>query len=342
MAASNPRKTYYDDLGVKRNATEKDIERAYRKYRSERELITAAPDQKRDNRMKAAYETLSNPDKRAMYDMALAEPERKKRSKGLLFATLGVLVLGGAAGAAYLLQPPPPPPPGSLSMDQLTHNASQAMARVDSLDLSGQKTPIGLAFSLEEGLVATACKGIGPMSQLSLYMAPRTVPVKVAQVDEKLGLCKLSAKGIGSWPLPVTSADPSPGEIVYVTKMNAVGEVSLVEAKVKRVVPTERGKVVEITVAVLPERVGGPVFNSRGHVIGVQILPEGSKNGEVVRIGPDWAIMPKAPEPVAAPPAPSPAETAPVVDDLKMQRKTRAQIEAEHKDQLEKALDSMK
>jgi len=64
-----------------------------------------------------------------------------------------------------------------VSMDQLTHNASQAMARVDSLDLSGQKTPIGLAFSLEDGLVATACKGIGPMSQLSLYMAPRTVPV---------------------------------------------------------------------------------------------------------------------------------------------------------------------
>src|SRR5205085_5844627 len=129
-------------------------------------------------------------------------------------------------------------------IDELTHNASQAMARVDSTDMSGQKAPIGLAFSLEDGLVATACKGIAPMSQLTLYMPPRTVPVKVAQVDEKLGLCKLSAKGIGSWPLPITSADPAPGETVYATKMNAVGEVGLVEAKVKRVVPSERGKVV--------------------------------------------------------------------------------------------------
>src|SRR5437764_6329661 len=111
---ANPRRTYYDDLGVKRNATEKDIERAYRKYRSEQELITAAPDRARDNRMKSAYDTLGNPDKRAMYDMALAEPERKQRSRGVLFATLGVVVLGGVAAAAYLLQPAPPPPPGTM------------------------------------------------------------------------------------------------------------------------------------------------------------------------------------------------------------------------------------
>jgi hypothetical protein len=123
--------------------------------------------------------------------------------------------------------------------------------------------------------------------------------------------------------------------------MNAVGEVSLVEAKVKRVVPSDRGKSVEITVAVLPDRVGGPVFNTHGHVIGVQILPTGSGHGEVVRVGPEWAAMPKAPEPVAAPPAPAPADTAPVVDDLKLQRKTRAQIEAEHKEAIDKALDQM-
>ena len=58
----------------------------------------------------------------------------------MLFATLGILVLRGVAGAAYLLQPAPPPPPGTLSIDELTHNASQAMARVDSTDMSGHLT----------------------------------------------------------------------------------------------------------------------------------------------------------------------------------------------------------
>src|SRR5258708_37698387 len=97
-------------------------------------------------------------------------------------------------------------------------------------------------------------------------MPPRKVPVKVAQVDDKVGVCKLTASGIGSWPLPITSADPAPGETVYATKMNAAGEVSLVEAKVKRVVPTDRGKSAEITVAGLPERQGRPGVHSRGHV----------------------------------------------------------------------------
>ena len=335
---ANPRRTYYDDLGVKRNATGKDIERAYRKYRSEQDMVTAAPDRARDNRMMAAYETLGDPQKRAAYDAALAEPQRKQRSRSLMFAMLGGLVLAAVAAAAYVLQPPPAPPPGTLPVEQLTHNASQAMARVDSLDLSGKSAPIGLAFSIEDGTVATSCKGITPMSQLTLYMPPRRVPVKVAQVDEKLGVCKLTANGIGSWPVPITSGDPSPGEIVYATKMNAVGEVSLVEAKVKRVVPSDRGKNIEISVAVLPERAGGPVFNSRGHVIGVQLLPEGSRTGEVVRITPDWALRPKPAEPAAPAPAPAEPAAAPETNRVEAARKTRAQIEAERKEALEKAL----
>src|SRR2546421_3108114 len=140
----NPRRTCYDDLGLKRNATANDIERAYRKYRSEQDRITAAPDRVRDNRMKSAYETLVDPQKRAAYDAALAEPQRKQRSKGLMFATLGVIVLGVVAATAYLLQPGSPPAPGTLPIEQLTHNASQAMARVDSRDMSGASMPIGL------------------------------------------------------------------------------------------------------------------------------------------------------------------------------------------------------
>ena len=85
MAAS--RRTKYDDLGVARDAKPEDIERAYRKYRSQSESVTAAPDRARDSRMKSAYETLSNADKRAIYDLTLAAPERKRRAKGALAAT---------------------------------------------------------------------------------------------------------------------------------------------------------------------------------------------------------------------------------------------------------------
>jgi hypothetical protein len=285
------RRTHYDELGIGNSATTADVERAWRKYRAEADAPSAAPDRARESRMRAAYETLGDPVKRDAYDEMLAGPRRKQRSKGVWIAVLGVVVLAGVAAGAYLLQPAPPPPPGTLSVEELTHAASQAMARVDSRDMSGNAQKLGLAFAIDEGFVATSCHGITPFAQLSLYIAPRTVPVKVAQVDEKLGVCKLSAAGIGSWPLPLAGADPHPGDIVYVTKMNAVGEVSLAEAKVKRVVPSARGKAIELSVAVLPERRGGPVIDTQGRVVGVQLLPEGT-HGEVVRVAPDWAVKP--------------------------------------------------
>ena len=329
-----PRRTHYDELGVARDAKPADIERAYRKYRTQADMISAAPDRARENRMKSAYATLSNPDKRAIYDLILAAPERKRRSKGVIAAILGIVVLAGVAGAAYLLQPPPPPPPGTLAIDEIAHKASLAVNRVDSTDVSGKSRPMGIAFAIDEGTVATTCAGITPMSVLTLFLPPRAVPVKVAQVDEKLGLCKLSANGIGSWPLPVTGSEPHPGDTVYMTKVNAVGEVGLVEAKVRRVVPSPRGKVIETSVAVLPERQGGPVFDARGHVIGVALWAEANGRGEVVRITPDWAVRPT---PVATP-APARSAPPPVEAQKPLELKTRAAIEEDRRKRIEEAV----
>jgi hypothetical protein len=163
------------------------------------------------------------------------------------------------------------------------------------------------------------------------------VPVKVAQVDEKVGVCKLTAAGIGSWPLPVTSGDPAPGETVYVTKMNANGEVSLVDAKVKRISPSPHGTAIEVSVAVLPERAGGPVLNSYGHVVGVQLLPANVKHGEVVRITPDWAVKPK---PVETPkPEEAPAAQPEEPQKLRAEARSREKIEADRREAMEKEVE---
>jgi hypothetical protein len=307
------RRTHYDELGVKPAASGKDVERAYRTYRAGMDRPTAAPDPLGEARMKLAYETLIDPEKRAAYDAMLVAPQRRERSRGATLAVLGVVVLAGVAGAAYVLKPAPPPPPGTLGVEELTRKAAQAVNRVDSLDLSGKATPLGIAFAIDTGTVATTCNGITPMSALTLFMPPQAIPVKVAQADEKLGLCKLSASGIGSWPLPITAAEPHPGDTVYMTKVNAVGEVGLVEAKVKRVVPSPRGQVIETSVAVLPERQGGPVLDTHGHVVGVALHPDGSSAGEIVRITPDWvarAAPPAAPQPASEAAAAAP-ESAP-------------------------------
>ena len=328
------RRTHYDELGLKAGASDKDIERAYRKYRAEMDLPTAAPDRVRESRVKAAYETLGDPARRAAYDAMLAGPQRRERSKGMVMVVLGVLVLAGVAGAAYMLKPAPLPPPGTLAVDELTQKAALAVNRVDSMDLSGKATPLGIAFAIDSGTVATTCDGISPMSVLTLFMPPQAIPVKVSQADEKLGVCKLSASGIGSWPLAITAADPHPGDTVYMTKVNAVGEVGLVEAKVKRVVPSPRGKLIETSVAVLPERQGGPVLDTRGHVVGVALHPDGSSMGEIVRITPDWAVKP-IPAPPAQPVAPPPeASQAPATREPR----TREEIAEDRRKRIEEAV----
>jgi len=328
------RKTLYEELGVPRKAAPAEIERAYKKYRADMDLITAAPDRPREARMKGAYETLSNPERRAQYDATLAGPQSKQRSKGLVWVCAGVVVLAGAALGAYLLRPPPPPPPGTLSVDEITKAAARAMGRVESTDVSGKATPIGLAFDIDENTMATSCTGITPMSQLVVRIVPRLLAARVAQVDEKLGLCKLTVVGVGSWPLPVTGDEPRPGDVVYVTKMNAVGEVGLVEAKVKRVVPSPRGKVIETSVAVMPERQGGPVLDTHGRVIGVAMLPDGGTGGEVVRVMPDWAVRPKPVEP----PAPPPAAAVPAAPPKPSHMLTREEIQEERRKRLEDAI----
>ncbi len=323
-----PRRTLYDDLGVPPDAGAADITRAYNKYRADLGRETVAPDRVRESRMKAAFETLSDPEKRGRYDAMLDEPQRRQEAKGIRVAFAGVGLLAAVCGAAYLMQPGPVPPSGALGMEQIAHAASLAVGRVDSVDISGKAVPLGLAFAIEEGMVVTTCRGITPMSQLSLYWSPRTVPAKVAQVDEKLALCKL-ATNVGGHTLPVSAVEPVPGDTVYATKMNAVGEVGLVEAKVTKVTGEGAGKAVEISVAVLPERQGGPLLDTRGRVIGVAMLPDPASRGHVVRLTPDWAIRPQAPE---APLIPEPV-AAP-----KPQAKSREELAAERRERLEKAI----
>ena len=335
------RKTYYDDLGVKKTATNQEIERAYRKYRAGMDKVDAAPDRQGESRMKSAYETLMDPDRRAKYDEFLVPQQRKREWKGVGVAFAVVIIGAGAALAWQMFKPPPPPAPGSLSVADLTHKAGQAMSRVESMDMSGATTVIGLAFALDDGTVATTCTGITPMSQLTLNMLPRKVPVKVAQVDETVGVCKLSAAGIGGWPLPVTSADPAPGDVVYMTKMNANGEVSLVDATVKKISASPHGRSIDVSVAVLPERVGGPVLNAFGHVVGVQLMPADMKQGEVVRITPDWAVKKKPVEPPAPAVPPATPESPETGKGDQLRVKSRAQVEAERRDFMEKEVEKL-
>ena len=246
-----------------------------------------------------------------------------------------VVAIAAAAGGGFFLMKRGGPPPADT--EQLANAATLAVGRVDSVDLTGKGGPVGLAFAIDENLVATTCNGITPMSQLTLFWPPRTVPAQVAQIDSKLGVCKLSAFGIGARPLVVTAANPAVGEDVYATKMNPAGVVTLVHAKVTRVTGSGDGKIVEISVKVQPEMQGSPVMNAQGRVIGVAVLPDPAGRGQVVGLSPDWTARRKPVE--AAPtPTPAPAEPAPAAP-AEGGMKTREQIQAERREAVEKAVE---
>ncbi|HXM76680.1 MAG TPA: DnaJ domain-containing protein, partial [Thermoanaerobaculia bacterium] len=68
---TNNNKTLYEVLGVARNAKITDIGRAYNRIRSEMQKEASAPSPRFAAMAKVAYETLSDPVRRAEYDATL-------------------------------------------------------------------------------------------------------------------------------------------------------------------------------------------------------------------------------------------------------------------------------
>lgn len=81
--------TYYELLGIAQNATPEEIKRAYRQQVTQYHpdhYSKASPDEQRyaserTQRINEAYDVLSNPKKRTMYDLSLPSPTAKQRSK---------------------------------------------------------------------------------------------------------------------------------------------------------------------------------------------------------------------------------------------------------------------
>ncbi|HEX7403994.1 MAG TPA: DnaJ domain-containing protein, partial [Usitatibacter sp.] len=78
---SQNNKTHYEVLGVPRDAKVTDIVRAYKRIRANQDKETAAPDARLLAVAKAAYDTLSDPDRRDEYDRSLAGDSSASRPR---------------------------------------------------------------------------------------------------------------------------------------------------------------------------------------------------------------------------------------------------------------------
>lgn len=322
---SSPSETHYDLLGVRRDAKTGEIRRAYDRFTAEMALDTTPPDARRALKMKEAYEVLVDEARRDEYDrtLTLARTVKAKPRPALALAA-GALVL---LAAGYFVLKPAPPPERLVKKDtEIQFDATRALARVRALDISGRAIPAGLAFTVEPGVMLTACELVPPGTQLVVTIGKREAPARHSAVDEASGLCKIAVEGGGSWPVPIASSGPRAGDKAYAASLSAGGEAVLVETSVKRVYADARGKAIETVPPAKPGSAGAPLLDVLGRVIGISALETTNIPGRFVAVSPNLVIE-KAPE-AAAPAIPPPVTAEPVpekVDPLEAMTTPRPQ-----------------
>jgi len=293
------KETLYDVLGVSRDAKVTDITRAYNRHKSAVTRDDAAPDMKREAKLKEAYDTLSDPDRRDAYDKSLVVPDRKhtSRLRGIVIGVIGVALAGGWL---FFMKTPSAPVAKARAKDEILNDIAISVARVQSIDMSGQTIPVGDAFSIGEDILVSSCTGVSPTAQLVVLIPPRQVPARILSVDDEIGLCRLVAKGTGSRPLSLSKAEAKAGDLVYAAKMTEAGKVGLEQSTVKRVAFETKGRLIE---AGVKAPIGAPLLDAQGQLLAVATKGD----GRYVTVPPIWIT--EALEPFKEEKAPAPEPT---------------------------------
>jgi hypothetical protein len=283
--------THYEVLGLKPGAKHTEIGIAYNRRLAAGRREDAPPDKNGEAALKEAFEVLSDLDRRAEYDRELLAEKLKptfSMKQGAIAASVVVLIVGGITWYILKRQEGSEPRGPGRPPAEIAAAATPAVGRLTRTDMSGNSTPIGLAFAIDEGVMVASCDGIEPNTQLTVNMNPRIVPARLVMTDQGRGLCKLEVVGAGNWPIAVAPADAKSGDIIYVTSVNAVGEVLLKEGRVKKVVRTGQVSILDSTVA--PIMSGAPMLDRQGRVVGVATLAAGAQHMVLPKA---WTEAPK-------------------------------------------------
>ena len=292
------KETLYDVLGISRDAKLTDVTRAYNRHKSMVTREDAAPDLKREAKIQEAYETLSDEDRRDAYDKSLVVPDRKyaSRLRGIAIGIVGVALAGGWL---LFMRTPAAPVAKARAAADIQNDIAISVARVQSIDMSGQTIPVGEAFAIGENVLVSSCTGVSPTAQLVILIPPRQVPARILSVDEEIGLCRLVAKGTGSRPLVLARTDAKIGDLVYAAKIGEAGKVGLEQSIVKRVAFEPKGKVID---AGAKAPVGAPLLDSQGQLLAVATKTE----GRYVTVPAVWITEALEPFKEEKPPTPAP------------------------------------
>jgi hypothetical protein len=338
---STPFPTHYETLGVSRRAKNTDITRAYQRLLSANQRDDSPPDLKRDTRIREAYETLSDFDRREAYDRTLVVKTTKTGARMVGASVVGTLVVT-AAVILYLNRTVEPPAVAAKPVRELGAEAARSVGRVRSIEVSGKAVDTGLAFVIGEEVMATTCAGLNPGAQIVVEMPSRNAPARLTETDTVSGLCKLAIDGGAGWPLPLSAAGARTGDKVYAPRSTPAGTILLAEGLVQGVGSDPKGQVIHSTLDLAADARGGPLLDAGGRVVGIAAAVDPNGRVRHVPIPEAWTqrkVVEQAPARNAEPlvdPVPAKLPETPEAGQGKA-AKSPIPISAERKEELRKA-----
>ena len=308
------KKTLYEILGLAPDANDLDIGLAFQ-HRSLEIQRSSGGDSNALTFITHARDTLIDPKRRAAYDATLVtasekaeaasqapdlivEPDADEEDEGGAKKKLIPLVgIGVAIALAIFIfaksghspEPPkeqaeapvpkaapPPPPPKAMKGEDILAASMRAVGRVQSFDMSGKATPVGLALAVEPGAMVTTCHGVSAGSQIVVAVGKEQLSATLTIADEVLDLCKLAVSGLTTQPLAIAAEEAKSDDKIYALGANAKGEYALTEGTVKQVRSIPAGKALELSMPIAPSASGGAVFDKYGKLVAIATTGPGA------------------------------------------------------------------
>jgi hypothetical protein len=289
---ANNNKTLYEVLGVARNAKITDIGRAYNRIRSELQKEASAPSPRLAAMAKVAYETLSDPARRAEYDATLGSgvlPKQAAKGRGTTVIVASVVALIAIAGAGYyFLARGPARTVGHqgekvLSPQEIAQAVAPHVGRLQGALISGEVRDLGVAVATGENEMVTTCRGMAAGMLLTVKMGEFTSKAELARANEGLDICTLTVKGAAAG-IKIRPGVPGSKEQVQAVLVNSNGQPETRQVSVARAIKEATGAAYELKAAApLPN--GTPAFDSQARLVGIVVTPHTFGEGLVVALG---------------------------------------------------------
>ena len=291
MAGMTKQRTLYDVLGVPRTAKPREIGLAYDGFRAQQERVDSIPDPRLAAQMKVAYDTLSDPGKRAAYDQSLDERHaerqlnRPARRTASIVAGVVALVAAAIVASLYVARQKEVAAHAPPTRQQLLALGLQLTAPVGETRISGEVSNAGVALATAPDQMVTPCHAFAAGAQITVGSGDKASRAEIARADAERDVCVLHVKDPNETLAKWQMVDPRPGEKVYAAVRDDPRPAQLREGSITRAIPDAKGGAAwQVS---LPPTVpnGTPLLDASGKVVGIITTPHEFGADMVVALG---------------------------------------------------------